>query len=173
LVLSVIVTIFSNPNQSLSFMMPDSISPWVHVPITRQWQRAATIQPILQAIPANATVAATTNLIPHLATRRTLVRLPLMQVRDEQGVVNSVEYLIADLWRLKVYARAFRTERNRLEGVIPLFDRLLADSSYGILQFADGVTLLQKGVPSNPEALAAWQRHRGEYANPVSSSLSE
>jgi uncharacterized membrane protein len=163
LVVSVVWAIVANPNQSLSFLFPDSLSPWVHVPITRQWQRVATLQSILRVIPPDASVSASTHLIPHLATRRTLTRVPFIQVRDAQGLVKTVDYIVADLWRLNMYARAFRTERNRLEEVVPLCDRLLADSSYGLLQFDDGVVLLQKGVPSNAIALAAWQEQKAEF----------
>jgi uncharacterized membrane protein len=162
LVLSVVVAIASNPNQSLSFVIPDSLNPWVYVPMSRQWERAATIQSILPNIPVDASVSATTHLIPHLATRRSLIRLPDIQVRDAQGTVNRVDYLAADLWRLKVYARAFKTERNRLEGVLPLFDRVLADSSYGLVQFQDGVTLMKKGALSDSVALKNWQQWRTE-----------
>ena len=155
--LSVVITLSSNPNRTLSFAVPDSIEPWVHVPIHRQWQHAAQIYPLLDRIPKDASVAATTYIIPHVSGRRQVLRFPSLLVKNDAGEVVEVDYAIADLWRLNEYKSAFKHDRKRLEGMLPIIETLTNSNQYGIVGFRDGVILLQKGAISDPVAVAAWQ----------------
>ena len=41
-----IFTITSNPNRTLSFVIPDAINPTVYVPLPRQWEHAAEIRQV-------------------------------------------------------------------------------------------------------------------------------
>ena len=157
LTLSLIVTLVYNPNRAFSFAIPDSFRPWVYVPLLQQWEHAAEVRQVLRSIPPTASVAATTHLIPALSGRRALLRLPQMQLKDDRGQINTVDYLVADLRHLQVYQVAFKEDRLRLQAILDLVDSQLAQTHYGIMQLQDGVLLLVKGQPSNPDASARWQ----------------
>ena len=163
LTLSVMVTIGGNPNRSLSFLIPDSIDPWVHVPLTRQWRHAGAIYPLLAQVPDEASVAATTYIIPHLSSRREILRFPQMELLTDAGRVERMEYILLDLWRLQTYQVAFRHDRARLAVMVPKLQRLTESGEYGILDWRDGVILLGKGQASEPAAEAAWEDWRSQY----------
>jgi hypothetical protein len=76
IVLSLLFTFTSNPNRSLSWLIPDSIHPWVYSSPWRQWRHGQQVQVTIDVIPPGASVAASTPLIPHLADREVLVRFP-------------------------------------------------------------------------------------------------
>ncbi len=156
LVLSVISAIACNPNQAFYFLVPDSINPWVLVPLHRQWERTAIMNSMVSTVPPDASVSATTHIIPHLSTRRKIIRLPGLELRNEQGQVEQMEYLMGDLWRLQQYMPAFKNDRDRLQSIIAKIDEILANRSYGLLDVRAGIVFLKKGVESNPVALAAW-----------------
>lgn len=158
--LSLVITLVSNPNRVFYFLIPDSIQPWVHGEITRQWQHAAQIRPLLQQVPDDASVSATTYIIPHLSSRRAIIRLPSLQIQNDAGQVVEVDYGLADFWQLEKYQVAFEEDRSRLLRILPVMDQIVAQNRYGILAVRDGVVLFQRGVPSQPEALVAWQQLR-------------
>jgi uncharacterized membrane protein len=160
LALSLLVTLIYNPNRAFSFMIPDSFRPWVYVPLMQQWQHAAAVRQVLGTVPPTASVAATTYLIPALSGRRAILRLPQMQLKDDRGQVTTADYLVADLRHLQIYQVAFKEDRLRLQAILTLVDQHLAQRQYGIMQVQDGVILLAKGLPSNPDALARWQMLR-------------
>jgi uncharacterized membrane protein len=162
LALSIVLTIVSNPNRSLSFMIPDSVRPWVFVPIARQWEHAAHINHVIRNIPNHVSVSATTHLIPQLSSRRAIIRLPALQIRDDRNQIIQIEYAVADLWQLQEYQKAFKDARSSFATIVPVLDKLVATREYGVLQVEDGVVLLQKGQPSNAEALSEWQKLRSE-----------
>jgi hypothetical protein len=99
--LSVILSLTSNPNRTLSFMIPDAIDPWVYVSLPQRWQHSAVIHSFLPEIPADASVAATTYIVPHLSSRREILRFPDLVLRNDRREVVQTEYAIADLWRLE------------------------------------------------------------------------
>ena len=68
--LSLLISLLGNPNRSLSFLLPDSLSPWVHLPLGFQWRHGQAARDVLAVIPADASVAANTPLVPLLAWRR-------------------------------------------------------------------------------------------------------
>jgi uncharacterized membrane protein len=154
--LSLLFTVTSNPNRSLSFLIPDSIQPWVYVPLTRQWQHAIQIHPLLAQIPRDASVAATTYIVPHLSSRREIIRFPGLYLRNDAREVVNVEYAIADLWQLQQYQAAFKSDREILQECIRVIDQEVGNNRYGIIDFRDGVILLHKATPSNQEAMTAW-----------------
>jgi uncharacterized membrane protein len=158
--LSLLFTVTSNPNRTLSFLIPDSIDPWVYVSLPQQWSHAAHVQAMLARIPPNASVSATTYLIPHLSSRRALVRFPMLQFRSDAQAVVDVDYAIADLWQLQQYQAAFDSDQDLLRASLRLIPRLTRQRTYGIVGFEDGVILLQKGVPSEPIVRAAWLEFR-------------
>jgi uncharacterized membrane protein len=158
--LSLLFTLTSNPNRTLSFLIPDSIDPWVYVSLPQRWSHAAQIQTMLARIPSDASVSATTYLIPHLSSRRALVRFPMLQFRDDAQVVVMVEYAIADLWQLQQYQAAFKADAQLLKDNLQVINQITQENQYGMIGFEDGVLLLQKGVASEPAVSAAWQDFR-------------
>jgi len=160
LVLAVGFTIASNPNRALSFIIPDSINPWVYISPLRQWQHAQAIRPFLKEIPPAASVAATTHIVPHLSSRREIVRFPDLRLRNDQGEVIAMDYAIADLWQLQQYQVAFKDDRQKLQAMMPAIDQMLASQDYGLRAVQDGVLFFQRGERSDPQALADWAAWR-------------
>ncbi|MCL2933446.1 MAG: DUF2079 domain-containing protein [Trichodesmium sp. MAG_R03] len=162
--LSLFFTLTSNPNRTFYFLVPDSIKPLVYVSAHQQWQHISQMQPLLGKIPDGASVAATTYIIPHLSSRRAILRFPRIQFRNDARQVEKVQYIIVDLWRLNRYQVAFKSDRQRLATIVPQIEELYNSGEYGITNFEDGVILLKKGVTSNLDAVAAWQEFRQEIA---------
>jgi uncharacterized membrane protein len=154
--ISLLFTFTANPNRTLYFLIPDSIQPWVYVPLARQWEHVGQMRSLLNQIPPNASVSATTYIVPHLSGRREIVRLPALQLRNDAREVVNVEYVIADLWHLQQYQVAFKHDRWLLQDNVTLIDQLFSKGEYGIVGFQDGVILMHKGVTSIPEATASW-----------------
>lgn len=162
--LSVLFALTSNPNRTLYFLIPDSIQPWVHISLPRQWQHSAAIYASMEPIPPDASVAATTYIVPHLSGRREIVRFPSLLLRNDAGEVISAEYAIADLWQLVQYRPAFKHDGEILQACITVIDRVFSSNQYGIISFIDGVILLRRGVSSNPEAVAAWLAYHSQIS---------
>ena len=162
--LSLFFSFTSNPNRTFYFLVPDSVKPWVYVPAHQQWQHISQMRPLLEKIPDAASVAATTYIIPHLSSRRAILRFPRMEFRNDTKEVEKVQYIIVDLWRLNRYRVAFKSDRQRLETIVPRIEELYNSGEYGITNFRDGVVLLEKGVVSNLDAVARWQDFRQEIA---------
>jgi hypothetical protein len=129
----------------------------VHISLNEQWQHTGEIRSILAKIPSDASVSATTYIIPHLSSRRAVLRLPLLQFRDDRQQIESVDYAIADLWRLQRYQVAFKRDRRELREILTLLDTEVGQGKYGIIGFNNGVILLKKGVKSDPQAIKTWQ----------------
>ncbi len=145
----------SNPHRVFYFLLPDSFSPWVYVSLPRQWSHVAQLRPLLAQIPAQASVSASTSLVPHLSSRRAIVRFPGVQYRDDANQAKFVDYAVIDLFPLERYAPAFNLERDELSTFLRRIEELL--SNYGLVRFADGSLLLQRGAPSQAQALKHWQ----------------
>ncbi len=161
--LSLIFTLTSNPNRSLSWLVPDSVSPWVHVPLQESWRRAQVGRESLRMIPADAAVAASTHLVPPLARREVLVRFPQsITYLDRQGLTQPVDWVVVDLERLRRYAPAFDEDAEVLRRCR---ERLQAmGSDYGIRSLNDGVVVLKRGaedVPGSRQALEERLRASG------------
>ncbi|MBD2005848.1 MULTISPECIES: DUF2079 domain-containing protein [Cyanophyceae] len=158
--LSLFFTFTSNPNRTLYFLIPDSIQPLVYVPLPRQWEHVSQVRPLLAQIPPDASVTASTYLIPHLSGRREIIRFPNLQLRNDAREVVNVDYIMADLWQMQQYQTAFREERELLQNGIPFIDQLSSSGQYGIIGFKDGAILMQKGAASVEQAIASWQAFR-------------
>ncbi len=165
--LSLFFTLTSNPNRTLSFLVPDAVQPWVYIPLTQQWHHVGEIRPLLAQIPPEASVATTTYIIPHLSSRREVLRFPQYQLWNDAGELIQVDYVLADLWQLQQYQPAFRSDRNRLKEIVTLIDYLTATGEYGITGWNSGVILLQKGQISNPTATLAWEQYSQQDLTPI------
>ncbi len=162
LCLSILFTVTANPNRTLYFMIPDAIQPWVYVSPFEQWQRSQDIYQILAEIPADASVSSTAYILPHLSSRRALINLPRLEFRNDAGQIDSVEYVVADLWRLKRYQPAFDDDWRRLRNYSRIINRAIAKQDYGLTYFNDGLVLLQKGATSSQTTLSQWQTYYQE-----------
>lgn len=162
MVASVFFSFTSSPHRVLYFLIPDSFDPWVYVSLPRQWSHVRHINHLMAQIPDDSSVSATTYLIPKLSSRRAIIRLPWYEYRGDDRQIHPVDYLFADLWRTSQYQVAFKSERNEFRNSTVLFDQKTAAGEYGVIGVEDGVALLQRGVPSDPAAAAAWLALRAE-----------
>ncbi|MBE9193074.1 DUF2079 domain-containing protein [Gloeocapsopsis crepidinum LEGE 06123] len=150
----------SSLNRSFYFLLPDSFNPWVYVSLPQQWRHVRQLRSLLNQIPADAGVSATTYIVPHLSSRREILRWPMLQLRNDAREVIEVKYVIADLWQLQQYQAAFNEERQLLQTSITTIDQLTNSQQYGIIDFQDGIILMQRGVASQPQAITAWLTFR-------------
>ena len=146
LCLSLLLTISSNPHRSLSFLIPDSVDPWVYSAPWRQWQHGTAARKALSVIPADASVAANTPLVPLLARREALVRFPFATgYLDRSGLPQEVDWIAVDLKQLEHYGIAFRGDWKQLRNA----RRWLAAhrDSHSVQAISDGVVVLQRNGP--------------------------
>lgn len=156
--LAILFTVTSNPNRALSFIIPDSIDPRVYISPTRQWEHVAAARSLMAQIPADASVSATTHIVPHLSSRREILRYPALKLRTDELKEISVEYVMVDLWQLQQYQVAFQDDRNRLQKTLPRVKKLVEGDRYGLIDVADGIVLLHRGVPSEASAQITWRK---------------
>ncbi|MEL6320973.1 MAG: DUF2079 domain-containing protein [Cyanobacteria bacterium J06626_14] len=160
LTLAVLFTITSNPNRALSFLVPDSIDPRVYISPVRQWEHVAAARSLMTQIPNDASVSATTHIVPHLSSRREIIRYPALRLRTDERQEVAVDYVVVDLWQLQQYSVAFQDDRNRLTRMVPRLEKLVEGDRYGLIDIEDGVLLLQRGNPSDEAALSIWNDYR-------------
>ena len=141
--LSLIFAVAGNQNRSFSFLIPDSIHPWVYQSPLQQWEHGAKARHALQSIPAKASVSANTNLIPWLAQRQVLVRFPHgTKYQDINKQIHSVDWVAIDLKTLAHFSEAFSRDRKRLKKSLEWLD---ANSSiYRVQSIEDGVVVLNR-----------------------------
>ena len=159
--LSLFLSFTSNPNRTFYFVIPDSVKPWVYVSLPEQWHHVNQgIRPLLAEIPSNASVSTTTYLVPHLSSRREILRLPMLELRNDKREVVKMDYVIADLWQLQKYKPAFKSDGRLLNELVNLVDRITKNQEYGIIGFKDGVILLKKGTIPDSKAVEDWLNFR-------------
>ena len=141
--LSLIFTIAGNQNRSFSFLIPDSIHPWVYQSPLQQWEHGVKARNALQSIPENASVSANTNLIPWLAQRQVLVRFPHgTEYQDINKEIYSVDWVAIDLKTLAHFSEAFSRDRKRLKKSLEWLDA--NSSKYQVQSIEDGVVVLNR-----------------------------
>ena len=158
IVLSLMFMLSGNPNRAFSFIIPDSVRPWVFVPLPRQWEHAAHIYNVIRNVPDTASVSTTTHIIPQLSTRRSIMRLPALEIYNDQHQKVRVDYAIADLWQLKEYSKAFGDSRLYFAQTLPWLEKIVNENQYGVRQVEDGVVMMVRGQPSDPTMLAEWRK---------------
>ena len=163
ILLSVLVAFCYSPNDAFYFIFPTSYQPWVYVSLPRQWQHASQINQFIDRIPPDASVSATTYIVPHVSNRRQVLRSPLLELRNDQKQVEPVDYLLLDLWQLERYSVVFRGERSNLRALVALVEQLRSQNRYGIVGLSDRVILLQRQAPTPPELAQSWDSLRQEY----------
>ena len=141
--LSLIFAVAGNQNRSFSFLIPDSIHPWVYQSPLQQWEHGVKARQTLQSIPANASVSANTNLIPWLAQRQVLVRFPHgTEYQDINKQIHSVDWVAIDLKTLAHFSEAFSRDRERLKKSLKWLDE--NSSIYRVQSIEDGVVVLNR-----------------------------
>ena len=149
LTLSLLLTISSNPHRSLSVLIPDSIEPWVHSGWADQWDHGKAARQALQVIPAEASVAANTPLIPLLARRSVVVRFPFStNYQDRAGSIKAVDWIAVDLDFLNRYGIAFQRDWKQLRNSKRWLENNRDD--YKVRALNDGVVVMERN--SNREA---------------------
>ncbi len=145
-------SIIGNPHRSLSAVIPDSIQPWVHIPVYRQFQRGKEAKKIFSLIPDEASVAAETHLIPQLAEREILIRFPESYTfKDRNGSLQKPDYIISQPSYNKDYGKAFR---HHARWVIRSGDRmksLIENNQYGVFICDKKTIVLKKGLADTKE----------------------
>jgi len=118
--LSVSLTIITSSQGAFYFLIPDFCRPVVvYVSLNRQWEHVGHIRALMNFIPSQASVSATTFILPHLSSRREIIDLandssPAIMLRNDRGQEIEVEYVLADLWHLQRFQVAWKPARRRL-----------------------------------------------------------
>jgi hypothetical protein len=74
-----------------------------------------------------------------------------------------MDYAIVDLWSFQQYQAAFEDDRDRLQTATQAVQRMLnakGSQAYGLIDFQDGVLLLQRGVESDGRAIDRWEEYQ-------------
>ena len=157
LVLSLLLTLGSNPHRSLSMLIPDSVDPWVYSSPHRQWSHGAAARTALSVIPADGSVAANTPLVPLLAQRQALVRFPFNTAYlDRQGEAQDVEWIAVDLDLLERYGVAFRGDWKQLRNSRRWLEK--HRDTHTVQAYSDGVLVLQRSGTRHDELEKALDR---------------
>ena len=155
--LSFFFTVSSNPHRSLSWIIPDSIQPWIYRNPMEQLRHGNKALDLIQRIPKGSRVAATTGLIPHLADREVLIRFPYhYQFQDKDGNPDFVDWVAVDMHNQKLF-QTYSKQRRGLLGNLRELDDLL-NQGYGVMAFDDDVVLLQRNASGDNEAQKAFER---------------
>lgn len=150
IILSLIFTITSNPNRTLSWLIPESINPWVYQSPIKQWNHAQLALNSIKMIPSKASVSASSTLVPHLANREAIIRFPYhINYNNRKGEETYVDWIIADLDHHKKYANYFKNEWQDLQEIIQVLEN--AKENYTPVFVKDGIAILQlngKKIPA-------------------------
>lgn len=160
IVLSLFFTLTSNPHRAWSFIIPDSIDPWISVSLRQQWERGRAAESIVSQIPPDASVSATRYLVAHLPQRRAVLRFPGLAFQDDDRQEQRVEYVAVDFWYSLTYQPAFEVSRNELQEHVRAIDRLLERGRYRLIAFEGQIALLQRNGQTSGAALNEWKNFR-------------
>ena len=165
LALGLTLTLVSNPHRSLSALIPDSFVPWVHISPSAMWQRGEAAREALALIPADASVAADTPLLPSLAQREVVIRFPkFFSYRDRRGDVQDVDWIAAFPGHYSPMAPVFKDERKKQKSIRRKLQELTATGSYQLVRCERGVVILHRvaeqgsdrPVRSGPSSSCPW-----------------
>ena len=98
-------------------------------------------------IPADASVAADTPLLPLLAQREAAIRFPRhVQYRDRQGRVQPVDWVVALPGYYTPLAPVFKGSRNKQQRIQRELMNLKASGDYRLVHCQGGAVVLQRQV---------------------------
>lgn len=142
--LGLVLTIVANPHRSLSAFIPDSFSPWIHVPPSQMLERRHAALAAVALVPNNVSVSADTPLLPLLAEREKLIRFPNhVQYHDRMGKTHFVDWVVAFPGYYKQLAPVFKLERERQRSIRTKLSELIESGSYRLVYCQRGVVVLQ------------------------------
>ena len=145
LALGVVLTLVGNPHRSLSALIPDSFSPWVHVPPQRMLARREAAWAAVDQVPPDASVSADTPLLPLLAQRQELIRFPKhLAFRGRDGMERSVEYVVAFPGYYTPLAPVFKRERRQQASIRDRLNQLVRRGDYALIHCQGGAVVLQR-----------------------------
>ncbi|MFN7229040.1 MAG: DUF2079 domain-containing protein [Synechococcaceae cyanobacterium] len=157
--LSLLFCLSGNPHRSLSFLVPDSVEPWVHFSPAQLLQRGLATRAVLATIPADASVSADTQLVPLLATRPVLLRFPhSTSHRDRNGQRQEVSLVVSQPRLLADYAPAFLQQARWFHSSARRLTALVAGGTYGVRTCTPTVIVLQRGLDSGAAGQACLAR---------------
>ncbi|CAI8435556.1 MAG: Uncharacterised protein [Cyanobium sp. ARS6] len=147
LTLGLLLTLVGNPHRSLSALVPDSFSPWVHVPPADMLDRRAAALEAVAMVPNQASVSADTPLLPLLAQRDVAVRFPKhIQYRDRDGEPQSVDWVVAFPGFYSPLAPVFDLEHNKQRSIRRELKKLSESGDYQLVHCRQGTVVLQRKV---------------------------
>ena len=153
--LSLLLGLSSNPNGTLSLLIPNSISPWSYRSPLEQWRHGRAAIAAIKTIPEHSSVSASTPLIPHLAARAVLIRFPYhTEYTDRKGSDQPVEWIAVDLDYHSRHAKSVAKHRRNLEKIKGELEGL--NEEYSPKLVSDGVVILKHDSEPNQEAAEAY-----------------
>ena len=143
--LGLTLTLVANPHRSLSALVPDSFSPWVHVSPAAMLERRAALREAVALIPDQASVSADTPVLPSLAQREVLIRFPKsIQYLDRSDEPQSVDWVVAFPGHYGPLAPVFELERNQQRLIRRKLTRLVESGDYRLVHCRAGTVVLQR-----------------------------
>ena len=148
--LGLVLTLVGNPHRSLSALVPDSFSPWVHVPPWAMLQRRAAARNAVASIPPDASVSADTPLLPLLAQREVVIRFPHhTRYRDRDGAQQDVDWVVAFPGYYSPLAPVFDLEHNRQRSIRRALTEHTDSGRYLLVECRAGTVVLRRqAIPS-------------------------
>lgn len=148
LALGLALTLVANPHRSLSALVPDSFSPWVHVSPVAMLERRAALREAVDLIPVQASVSADTPVLPLLAQREVLIRFPKStQYLDRDGEPKSVDWVVAFPGHYTPLVPVFKLERNQQRSIRRKLARLVQSGDYRLIHCRAGTVVLRRESP--------------------------
>ena len=154
--LGLVLTLVANPHRTLSAVIPDSFSPWAYVSPQQMLERRQAAAKAVALIPADASVAADTPLLPLLAQREAAIRFPRhVHYRDRQGGVQPVDWVVALPGYYTPLAPVFKGARNKQQRIQREMTKLKASGDYRLVHCQAGAVVLQRqGLDTAPGPMA-------------------
>jgi len=151
-----VLTLVGNPHRTLSAVVPDSFSPWAYVSPQQMLNRRQAALNAIALIPADASVAADTPLLPLLAKREAVIRFPRhVQYHDRNGRVQPVNWVVALPGYYTPLASVFKGSRNKQQAIQRELTNLKASGDYRLLHCQGGAVVLQRQVHDTAQGLMA------------------
>ena len=148
LALGLTLTLVANPHRSLSALVPDSFSPWVHVSPAAMLERRAALREAVALIPDQASVSADTPVLPSLAQREVLIRFPKStHYLDRSDEPQSVDWVVAFPGHYAPLAPVFELERNQQRSIRRELTSLVESGDYRVVHCRAGTVVLQRASP--------------------------
>ena len=146
--LGLVLTLVGNPHRTLSAVIPDSFSPWAYVSPQQMLNRRQAASQAVALIPADASVAADTPLLPLLAQREAAIRFPRhVEYRDRDGRIQPVDWVVALPGYHTPLAQVFKGSRNKQQRIQRELRKLTASGDYRLLHCQGGAVVLQRQAP--------------------------